>query len=307
MAEHWTAADVFTEDAASHGDSQIPEGRAALLIAHPGHELTVHGWLERQHPEVFVLTDGSGRSGVSRLHSTGKVLRAAGAVPGEIYGRFPEAAIYRALLEGDLDLFVSLGEELATALEDGEFGYVAADMAEGFNPVHDVWRMVVNAAVALVRRRAGRQLLNFEFSLFRRQDANDVPGQKGRRIELDAAEFMRKLKTAQAYPELAPEVVAAIFGKMDDPILGDPAIKDQVEKVLGSFGLEAFRVEYLRQLGDHTVPAPSLDPAVPFYELYGEKLVAVGRYAEVLRYRDHIAPVAAALQQLVETPAPAAV
>src|SRR5207302_1404403 len=31
---------------------------SALLVAHPGHELRVHGWLERERPLVFVLTDG---------------------------------------------------------------------------------------------------------------------------------------------------------------------------------------------------------------------------------------------------------
>ena len=34
-----------------------------LFVAHPGHELCVHGWLEIARPKVFVLTDGSGRSG----------------------------------------------------------------------------------------------------------------------------------------------------------------------------------------------------------------------------------------------------
>jgi len=53
----------------------------ALIIAHPGHELRVHHWLEKTRPLVFVLTDGSGRTAQSRLHSTTRILERAGATP----------------------------------------------------------------------------------------------------------------------------------------------------------------------------------------------------------------------------------
>src|SRR5262245_21413951 len=76
-----------------------PEGRPALVIAHPGHELRIHGWLCQHRPTVFVLTDGSGRGGRSRLGTTGRVLAQAGAEPGSIFGRYPDAAVYQALLE----------------------------------------------------------------------------------------------------------------------------------------------------------------------------------------------------------------
>lgn len=39
-------------------DQTISSGRAALVVAHPGHELRVYGWLEQARPRVFVLTDG---------------------------------------------------------------------------------------------------------------------------------------------------------------------------------------------------------------------------------------------------------
>ena len=32
--------------------------RAALVIAHPGHELRIHHWLERVKPRVFVQNQG---------------------------------------------------------------------------------------------------------------------------------------------------------------------------------------------------------------------------------------------------------
>src|SRR5882724_4575425 len=70
--------------------------RSALLIAHPGHELRLHGWLERARPLTFALTDGSGMDGRPRLDSTTAVLSRVGARPAGIYGRFPGAAFYQA-------------------------------------------------------------------------------------------------------------------------------------------------------------------------------------------------------------------
>jgi len=60
--------------------------RAILVIAHPGHELRVHGWLEAMAPAVWILTDGSGHTGRSRVDSTTRVLESTGAAPGPVYG-----------------------------------------------------------------------------------------------------------------------------------------------------------------------------------------------------------------------------
>ncbi|TIU68722.1 MAG: hypothetical protein E5W25_11970, partial [Mesorhizobium sp.] len=55
--------------------------KAALVVAHPGHELRVHHWMETAKPLVLVLTDGSGHLGVGRLDRTAEVLAGAGARP----------------------------------------------------------------------------------------------------------------------------------------------------------------------------------------------------------------------------------
>jgi len=63
--------------------------------------------------------------------------------------------------------------------------------------------------------------------------------------------------------------------------------------------LDAFRVECLRPVGkasanDWTTGEPL------FYELYGEKLVAAGRYEKVIRYHEHMLPLAQAIQAKTE-------
>src|SRR6185312_4624218 len=101
--------------------------RAALIIAHPGHELRVHHWLETAQPVVLVLTDGSGRTTQSRLGSTTKILERTGARPGPIYGRFTDAAVYEIMLKGKSEAAVSLLLEMVDFLIAEKIDYVVGD------------------------------------------------------------------------------------------------------------------------------------------------------------------------------------
>ncbi|HXK22593.1 MAG TPA: hypothetical protein VMS55_07950, partial [Myxococcota bacterium] len=127
----------------------MPEPRSALLVAHPGHELLLHGWLRATRPQVCVLTDGSGRDGESRLEATTRLLELADAQRGPLYGRYPDRVIYEALLDGDTAFFVGLAQELAKWLAGDGIERVVGDAAEGWNPIHDAFRLTVNAAIAL--------------------------------------------------------------------------------------------------------------------------------------------------------------
>src|SRR3954452_95231 len=126
---------------------------AALVIAHPGHELRIYRWLELSRPVVFVLTDGSGRSRQPRLSSTTAVLQKAGARPGCLYGLFTDAEAYMAILKGDVKSLSQIAQKLASAFIDGNVAYVVGDALEGFNPSHDLCRYLINAAIALVEKQ----------------------------------------------------------------------------------------------------------------------------------------------------------
>jgi hypothetical protein len=243
------------------------------VIAHPGHELRVHHWIERTRPLVFVLTDGSGHTGVSRLASTTAVLERAGATPGSIYGRLSDREVYRAILDGDVDLFAGLADELAAALDRAEIGVVAGDAVEGFNPGHDACRLVINAALL----RSGRNPANFEFPL--EAAPEDCPPQdrpEAIRLELDSGALQRKLAAAAGYPEMAYEM----------------------ERALASHGRAAFGVEHLRPVR-YGLEIGGRHPQPPFYESYGERQVAAGIYREVIRFRDHMVPLAEGLGRRV--------
>ncbi len=105
--------------------------------------------MEIARPLVCVLTDGSGSSGQGRLESTTRVLQRTGSRQGPIYGRMSDRDIYTAIVDQDLDLFRRLADELRDALVAHEATWVVGDSVEGYNPSHDVCRLMINAAVRM--------------------------------------------------------------------------------------------------------------------------------------------------------------
>lgn len=254
-------------------------GRAALVVAHPGHELRVHGWLELARPRVYVLTDGSGHGERGRLDSTRAVLERAAVVPGSLFGRLRDRDAYELILSRDLAAAEALVAELAVELAAGELDYVAGDAIEGFNPVHDLCRLLIDEAVARLAR-GGRRLGNYDFPLDAAPgDPAPAPEPGGLALELDDAALGRKLDAARAYPELAGEV----------------------ESALARFGERAFRVERLRPV-DTGMPLAARVPQPPAYENHGERRVAAGIYSRVLRFREHFLPLAEGLRRLALEP-----
>jgi hypothetical protein len=247
--------------------------RAALVVAHPGHELRVYQWLRLTRPLCFVLTDGSGGSGKSRLDSTTRLLEQNGARMGCIYGRFTDREIYSAIIKGEVALFTDLSEELVGELVLEEIDCVVGDAIEGYNPAHDVCRFMINAAVEIASRKRKQSLLNFEVSLTSPPD-NGAEAMIGKaiRIHLDEEDLSRKLEAAQGYRELA----------------GD------VDQILKREGIRAIQTEWLQPVANWGISISQ--PESPYYELRGEKQVAAGYYEQVLRYSEHVLPIARALR-----------
>ena len=64
--------------------------------------------------------------------------------------------------------------------------------------------------------------------------------------------------------------------------------------MIREYGEEGFSREYFLP-ATLTEDFAAFTREAPFYETHGEKQVAAGRYADVIRYRSHIAPLVAAL------------
>ena len=246
--------------------------KAAVVVAHPGHELMVHRWMELHRPLYFCLTEGSGGAGSARIESTDRLLQRIGATPSPIHGRFSDKEAYRLLLDGRAEVFVALMHELAETLAGADVTCVAGDAMEGFNPVHDVCRALIDAAVAWIETRRGRVLRNYEFSLDEVVPAEDS-GAGALAIDLDREALDRKLAAAREYPEM----------------------REEVEAALTRFGAAAFASERLRP-SSMRMKMNEFAVTPPPYEEYGERRVAEGRYRVVIRYRQHVLPVLSALE-----------
>ena len=251
--------------------------RAILVIAHPGHELRVHGWLETTVPAVWILTDGSGHTGRSRIDSTTRILEPTGAVPGPVYGYMSDADLYNAVLGFNHRPFIDLVDKLAAAILEEQVDCIAGDAEEGYNPGHDTCRLIINAAVKLVKRKSSQPISNYDFTLVGPPDqCPEDLRERSLWLKLDDEAFARKLSAARNYPELQAEVETALNGS------------------------NRFRVECLRPVNSHSLAIRSSEDDPPYYEQYGEKQVKSGYYKHVLRYSEHMLPLARALDSYVE-------
>jgi hypothetical protein len=240
---------------------------AAMVVAHPGHELRLHGWLERAQPLLFVISDGSARA-QSRIPSTKAVLDAVGGIAGPIFGRFTDTELYRAIIDHDVDGVAEATRELGDALASSGVEQVVCDAWEDYNPAHDLCRVMTSLAVERARAMSGRTIALYDYAVVGPTGATGAKGEIV--ITLDDDALARKIAAARAFDALQNDV--------------DEQLRD---------GSDPFRVECLR-------PAPiEIDlrqhAAQPAYELYGEARVAEGRYNAVLRYREHFAPFVEAL------------
>lgn len=251
----------------------LPEGPAALIIAHPGHELRVWGWMALARPTVYVLTDGSGRSGQSRLADSLTTVAETGGRPGRVLGRFTDAGIYQLVLAQRFAVFRDLVDELVDQLAADGVRCVAGDSCEGYNPSHDACRFIIHACVEGLRARRGQDPASYDFPLTGHPAACPEELTAGCvDVRLEAAAFERKVGAARRCPDLAIELGEAVQ----------------------RFGADAFRTERLRPCPDPG-PTDGLPDAIPFYESHGESRVAAGKYAHVIRRREHMLPLAADL------------
>ena len=266
-------SDAAAKDAAG---LEALTGQAALIIGHPGHELCVYGWCGLARPSVFILTDGSGRTETSRTARSVRILEGLGCTTGPGTGLLTDREVYQALLSRDHKLFTRLTRQIAEWLVVDDIDSVTGDAAEGFNPVHDVCRLIIDAAVDLARLATNRAISNCAFRLDWRKGREYALERDGARtLILDQETFDSKLSAAWAYDEL----------------------RSDIEAVLGENGVECFRTERFDPVGSK---GEHRQTTTPHYEEYGARLVSEGIYNQVIRNREHLAPLADALALAVQ-------
>ena len=179
----------------------------------------VHGWLEKARPLVFVLTSGSGTGEEAAIGTTAQIVQHAGARIGGIFGRCTDRGLHAALLMKEKERFNSFAQELADAFLDESIDLVVGDSAEGFDPAHDLCRVIVDAAVGIAAQTR-LQIKNFEFPLV----GGPISRSTTLRQRVEGEAWLRKFASCQAYAE---------------PIR-------EIERRLANDGLDALREEHLR-------------------------------------------------------------
>jgi hypothetical protein len=173
---------------------------------------------------------------------------------------------------------------------------------------------MIGAAVDIAEYRYGHRVENFDFAVVGPPDeCADELRNDAIWLQLDDEAFDRKVKAALGYtPNLANDVEEALAGApfrgvlrlSQDQLAG--VVEVELSKSLGvasqpqqepntGVPIDAFRIECLRPVdnesGTHWTTGER-----PFYELYGEKLVAAGRYEKVIRYEEHMLSLAQAIR-----------
>lgn len=227
-----------------------------LILAHPGHELRIHHWLELAKPRVYLLTDGSGGRQGARTEYSRRIVEAAGGTPGSVFGEIPDAAWYSALLAGDQTFFLDVLARIRADIGNAEEVQVVSDAIDGYNPVHDLAFVFGSALNRLLQgtRKGHQQLCSAAIP--------NVPGTLRMEIELDRAAQARKKAAIENYVPLADE--ARLILARDPDCLK--------------------RERLITQEPDSTAQAPE-------WERIGQDRVSKGLYDRCITYKDHVQPI----------------
>lgn len=251
----------------------------------------VHGWVTESRPRVAILTDGSGRAGESRLQSSEQIVGEARGDRGPLWGLLSDQAFYRHVLEGNVNFFTNLATRICGELVAVKPPFVAGDAREGINSTHDLCRMVIDAAVRLARRQ-GVIVGNFAFTLY--APHGRAPRAGAIYKSLTDAELTRKIDAARAYPELVGEAEAVFSGTRKSLFENHPDLAAKIDIAMDGMNERALAIECFASAEGMAAETNEK----PFYELYGERLVASGIYKTAIRYREHVLPIERALASM---------
>jgi hypothetical protein len=239
----------------------MTSGFPVLIVAHPGHELRLFNWMERERPLVFILSDGSGGAQSSRLDYSVSTIRAAGATMIEGSGQRSDREWYAAILAGDISAFTKTADAITAAALTAHAPLVVSDAADGYNPLHDLCQAVGSAVVARIAGDARLPML-----LVSPATANAM-GTESIEWKLENEAARRKHLAMSAYTPLVQEA-AQLLAEAPDAL--------SRERLL----------------------VPTFDwPEnwTPEWEAFGRKRVNEGRFAAPITYRDQVLPIAKAL------------
>lgn len=237
-----------------------------LLVGHPGHELRVLGWVNQTKPNVVVLTHGDGALNQPRIADSRRILNELGVtVRSDWVPPVSDQIVYQSLLDHDNEIFAGWLEQLVDACASNGITRIVADEAEGYNPTHDLCRVLANQ---VVRRLSSRGLVveNLSFPLVGHPcDPNRVPEER-MRLSLSSDQLQWKHDTIRDYANRL-----------------SPILLKEVDDGFSAFGLDAFGTECFYAGVSTAYEGNGAIGSRPYFETYGEKRFKEGVYKHVIR------------------------
>lgn len=236
-----------------------------LLIAQPGHELKILGWLKTYLPDVVILTQGEGSTGSARLDQSLLLIHELGLrIRTDCLPPLSDQEVYRSILmqQGAL-LLNNWFKTLYTFIKEEHITALVADSAEGYNPIQDLCRVLANQLTARLCQE-GYEILNLEFPLLEHPQHAKHNNAPKIEIHLSPEQLRNKIDLARQYGA------------------GDQRLAEKIEMGFARFGEEAFKIEsfYPAQMTDYE--KNKLPDLKPNFEIIGEERKQEGVYQAVI-------------------------
>lgn len=211
--------------------NNLPSGNWALAIAHPGHELRLHGFLEQAKPFVFILTDNSEAKGQDLMWESIKVIDRAtkqgitNITPEKLKDPFMRKVLKISLKDGEdknhvkdsmieyevvnrhTDFLNYYVDFMADNLIRFKINYLVCDASEDYHLTHEVVRMLCDLAILRVKQRTGDDIILYDYAVTKPYDS--IVHEHCIRVELNDDAVERKLHAVCSYPlgvqELEPD------------------------------------------------------------------------------------------------------
>lgn len=243
----------------------------ALVMAHPGHELKLHGWLRTVRPSVHTLTTGSRHlHQTERLRASDRLCESLSLAKGAFFGEVFDADFYNVILRKQTEIVHEWTDRLRDHFNRRSCSIVVCDAWQGFSIAHDLIHVMTRIAAAEAAVKSGRDIDVFEFApvpeslpgLFRLDKAPDE-------FQLSKELEHEKILAAQSMPDL-----------------------HELQEYLDAVGqAELMREKFYRPRPLEDLLEPERPP---LYEQYGAERVQDGHYERAILWRD-VRPIVSSL------------
>jgi hypothetical protein len=246
--------------------------RAALVVAHPAHEMRVLQWLSTTKARAHILTQGS-RSGTdtSRRRASEQLIASCGGQVADWGGAW-DRDLYQFVLKGDAAPFVSWTQELAEDFIRREVDLVVTDAWQYYNVAHDLTHVMARLAADRASQVLGRPIAFLDYLVVPDELTPDAPpARQVAVLQLNERETAAK---------------RAAVARVSD-VAGEAAEIEEVE------GADSYAREVFREPQSLAVLLET-PREKPLYEQFGEQRVQSNIYFNVIRW-SHVSAICQAL------------